>query len=222
MFAWHTINFMMACDAPRLDELMNWLHERPGRIFTNLGTNLGLIQLGFMDPDNPEDDPAYAKKWQLRGIVYTSGKNYGCDSDCFYASDQDHGEPSTFWLVIFHSISSFRVGRLYTPRFLKLRGRKVSTKAGKNYGKMEYTPRLTPSLGKGIWMNYFLCVSRMNTCSFLLVRQGPEVLKKLFNSCSSSTSRHFELQMRVIACVRRWLTRLVLQMGMDPQGRCWN
>ena len=57
MFACLTINFMMACEVPRLDEFMNWLHERPGRTFTNID----LIQLGFIDPDDPEDDPGYAK-----------------------------------------------------------------------------------------------------------------------------------------------------------------
>ena len=73
MVAWHTINFSMACEVHRLDELMNWLHERPGRTFTNLD----LIQLGFMDLDDPEDDPGYAEIWQLRLIVYASGKKYG-------------------------------------------------------------------------------------------------------------------------------------------------
>ena len=131
MVAWHTINFMMACEVPRLDELMNWLHERPGRTFTNLD----LIQLGFMDPDDPEDDPGYAKNWQLRRIVYASGKKYGWESNCFYASGQDHGGPSTFWQVRFHTISSFRVGGLYTPSFLKLSCRKISTKAGKKLRK---------------------------------------------------------------------------------------
>ena len=62
MVPWLTISFMMVCEVPRLDELMNWLHERPGRTFTNLD----LIQLVFMDPDDPEDDPGYAKNWQLR------------------------------------------------------------------------------------------------------------------------------------------------------------
>ena len=39
---WLTINFMMACEVPRLDGLMNCLHERPSRTFANLD----LIQLG--------------------------------------------------------------------------------------------------------------------------------------------------------------------------------
>ena len=92
MVAWHTINFMMACEVPRLDKLMDWLQERPSRTFTNLD----LIQLGFMDPDDPEDNPGYAKNWQLRRTVYVSGKKYGWESNCFYGSGQDHGGPSTF------------------------------------------------------------------------------------------------------------------------------
>ena len=116
MVAWHTINFMMACEVPRLDELLDWLRERSGRTFANLD----LIQLGFMDPDDPEDDPAYAKKWQLRRIVYASGKKYGWEPNCIYGSEQEHGGPSTFWKVKFHTISSFRVGGLYAPSFLNL------------------------------------------------------------------------------------------------------
>ena len=53
MVAWHTINFVMACEVSRPDELMYWPHEPSGRTFTNLY----LIQLDFMDPDDPEDDP---------------------------------------------------------------------------------------------------------------------------------------------------------------------
>ena len=77
--AWHSTNFMMAYGVPRLDELMDWLHERLGRT----SKNSNLIQLGFMDPDHPEDDPAYAKKWRVRRIVYESGKEYIWESNCF-------------------------------------------------------------------------------------------------------------------------------------------
>ena len=156
MFAWHTINFSMACEVPRLDKLMNWLHERPGRTFPNLD----LIQLGFMDADHSEDDPAYAKKWQSRGIVYASGKKSGWESNCFHASDQDHGDCSTFWQVRFNTISSFRVGGVYTPGFLKLGGRKISTKAGKKFRKNEVPLEAEPECREGyLDVLFFVCVA---------------------------------------------------------------
>ena len=156
MVAWHTINFMMACEIPRLDELMDWLHERPGRTFANLD----LIQLGLMDLDDPEDDPAYAKKWQLRRLVYASGKTYGWEPNCFYASDEEHGEPSTFWQVRFHTISSFRVMGLYTQSVSKLGGRKISTKAGKKVRKKWSTPRGRPQVSERVSGWIISCVSQ--------------------------------------------------------------